>query len=51
VNLFRLKKLLRRSNIPQEIVTNEQAFEWCQNFLCGTWSTVTIDQMKMDRMP
>jgi len=37
--------------MPQEKVTSSQALEWCQNFLCGAWSTITIDQMRMERIP
>lgn len=46
---FRL--LQRKSAVPLEKVTPIQAFEWCQNFLGGTWSNITIDQMRMERVP
>ncbi len=36
--------------MPQEKVTSNQALEWCQNFLCGAWSTITVEQMRMERM-
>jgi len=36
--------------MPQEKVTSNQALEWCQNFLCGAWSTITVDQMRMERV-
>jgi hypothetical protein len=37
--------------MPQEKVTVNQAFQWCQNFLGGTWSTITVEQMHMERVP
>jgi hypothetical protein len=46
--LYRL--ILRKTAIPQEIVTVDQAFAWCQNFLCGAWTTITVDQMRMERV-
>ncbi|UJR22426.1 hypothetical protein I4U23_025486 [Adineta vaga] len=42
--------LMRKSPMPLEIVTPEQALEWCQNFLCGAWSSITVDQMHLERI-
>ncbi len=37
--------------MPLEKVTPHRALEWCQNFLCGAWSTITVEQMQMERIP
>jgi hypothetical protein len=42
--------LTRKSAVPLEKVTSDQALEWCQNFLCGSWSTITVEQMRMERL-
>ncbi|CAF3095413.1 unnamed protein product [Rotaria sp. Silwood2] len=46
-----LKRYLRRKSImPLEKVTPNQALEWCQNFLRGAWSTITVEEMNMKRI-
>lgn len=43
--------LLRKPAImPQEKATPSQALKWCQNFLRGAWSTITVEQMQMTRV-
>lgn len=46
--MFRLLQL--KPGIPQEKVTVDQAFQWCQNFLGGAWSRIAVDQMSMERV-
>ena len=47
-----VKRLLRRkSTVPQEIVTPVQAHAWCQQFLRGAWSSIDVEQMRMERIP
>ena len=46
--LFRL--LQRSSGMSREKVSASQALEWCQNFLSGAWTTITVEQMRMDRI-
>jgi len=36
--------------MPLEKVTPSQALEWCQNFLRGAWSTITVEQMQMNQV-
>ncbi|CAF1449100.1 unnamed protein product [Adineta ricciae] len=46
-----VKKLLQRSSgMSREKVSASQALEWCQNFLSGAWTTITVEQMRMDRI-
>lgn len=45
-----IRLLMRKSATPQEIVTPEQALEWCQNFLRGAWSSITVEQMRLERV-
>ncbi|CAF0767726.1 unnamed protein product [Adineta ricciae] len=42
--------LMRKSATPQEIVTPDQALEWCQNYLRGAWSSITVEQMHLERV-
>jgi hypothetical protein len=37
--------------MANEKVTENQALQWCQNFLGGAWSTITVEQMEMSRIP
>ncbi|CAF4356979.1 unnamed protein product, partial [Adineta steineri] len=37
--------------MPQEKITSNQALQWCQTFLRGAWSTITVEQMHIDRVP
>ncbi|CAF3526428.1 unnamed protein product [Adineta steineri] len=46
-----VRLLLRKSVMPQEKITSNQALQWCQTFLRGAWSTITVEQMHIDRVP
>ncbi len=50
INNLICRMLTRKSAVPLEKVTSDQALEWCQNFLCGSWSTITVEQMRMERL-
>ena len=45
-----IRLLMRKSATPQEIVTPDQALEWCQNYLRGAWSSITVEQMLLERV-
>lgn len=36
--------------MPQDKIASNKAFEWCQNFLRGAWSTITVDDMQIERV-
>lgn len=36
--------------MSSEKVNINQALQWCQNFLCGAWSTITVEQMQLVRI-
>ncbi|CAF0930407.1 unnamed protein product [Rotaria sordida] len=36
--------------ITHEKVSSSQALEWCQHFLGGVWSTLTVEEMQMNRI-
>ncbi|CAF4283724.1 unnamed protein product [Adineta steineri] len=40
----------RKSATPLEKVTPDQALEWCQNFLRGAWSTISVEQLRLERV-
>ncbi|CAF3394076.1 unnamed protein product [Rotaria socialis] len=45
------KRILRRKSLmAQEKVTSNEALQWCQNFLRGAWSSITIEDMRMERI-
>ncbi|CAF2039128.1 unnamed protein product, partial [Rotaria magnacalcarata] len=43
--------MLNNAIISNEKVTQSQALEWCQQFLGGIWSTISIDEMILERVP
>ncbi|CAF1088962.1 unnamed protein product [Rotaria sp. Silwood1] len=36
--------------LSQEKVSSSQALEWCQHFLGGVWTTLTAEQIRVDRI-
>ncbi|CAF2722233.1 unnamed protein product [Rotaria sp. Silwood2] len=42
--------MVYNATMPQEKVSPNQALEWCQRFLGGAWSTLTVEKIRIDRI-
>jgi hypothetical protein len=48
--MYNFRFLPRKPAMPQDKLTPNQALEWCQNFLRGSWSNITVEQLEITRI-
>lgn len=50
IYMYNFRFLPRKPAMPQDKLTPNQALEWCQNFLRGSWSNITVEQLEITRI-